>query len=65
MWSDAVPTARLMRVAPKRAKIDAMSTGKTNAAQTALTFGVLAAGCSSGGNQHPGANPGAYGPGCQ
>ena len=51
MWSDAIPVARLMRVAPKKAKIAAVSTGKTIAVLHALVLGALALGCSSGGNQ--------------
>jgi len=50
MWSDAVPGARLMRLASKKANIRTMSTGKTIALLTA-TFGALALGCSSSGNQ--------------
>ena len=51
MWSDAIPDARLMRVAPKKAKIPAVSTGKTITSLHALVLGALALGCSSGGNQ--------------
>ena len=51
MWSDAIPVARLMRVAPKKAKIAAVSTGKTIAVLQALALGALALGCSSSGNQ--------------
>ena len=55
MWSDAIPVAHLMRLAPKNAKITAMPTGKTLAILRALGLGALALGCSSGGNQLAGA----------
>jgi hypothetical protein len=51
MWSDAIPAAPLMRVAPKKAKITAMSTGKAIAVLQPLVLGTLMLGCSSGGNQ--------------
>ena len=51
MWSDAIPDAPLMRVAPKKAKIPAVSTGKTITGLHVLVLGALALGCSSGGNQ--------------
>jgi hypothetical protein len=40
-----------MRLAPKKAKITAMSRGETGAVLQALALGALAVGCSSGGNQ--------------
>jgi len=60
MWSDAVPVARLMRVAPKKAKIVAVSTGKAIVVLHALVVGALALGCSSSGNQ-PGGTGGQAG----
>jgi hypothetical protein len=51
MWSYAIPVAPLMRVAPKKAKIAAVSTGRTIAILRALTLGALTLGCSSCGNQ--------------
>lgn len=77
MWSDTVPAAQVMRVAAKKAKMAAVSTGIAIAVLQALAFGTLALGCSSGGNHlagtgdhggtgcSPAANPGAYVPGCQ
>ena len=48
MWSDAIPVARLMRVAPKKAKIPAVSTGEAAEVLSALAFGALAPWCGSG-----------------
>lgn len=49
MWSKSAPLAQLMRVAPKKAKIATMPTGKTGGVLTAPVFGELAIGCGSGG----------------
>jgi peroxiredoxin len=45
MWSDAIPVAHLMRVAPKKAKIAAVSTGKAVAVLFANP-GAYVPGCS-------------------
>jgi len=58
MWSDAIPVAQLMRVTPKKAKIAAVSTGKTTAVLQALLLGLLTLGCSSTGKQLAGTVPG-------
>ena len=77
MWSDAAPVAPMMRVAPKKAKMDAVSIWKTTAVLRALLLGPFTLGCSS--SSHPLAgptgqggrggcqvcNPGASVPGCQ
>jgi len=44
MWSDTVPAAQVMRVAAKKAKMAAVSTGKAIAVLQALAFGALAPG---------------------
>jgi len=51
MWSDAAPLAQLMRVAPKKAKIAAVPTGKAVAVLGGLMLVTLTLGCSSSGNQ--------------
>lgn len=51
MWSDAIPVAPLMRVAPKKGKMTAMSTGKSITVPQALALGALMLGCNSSGNQ--------------
>jgi hypothetical protein len=64
MWSDAAPLAQLMRVAPKKAKMTAMSTGRLVTVLKALAFGLLALGCgSSGGGGSDGGTGGAGGHG--
>jgi hypothetical protein len=63
MWSDAAPVAPLMRVALKKAKMTAMSTGRLVTALKALAFGVLALGCGSSGGGGTGGGTGGAGAG--